>query len=143
VAFGALTDVVVGAAGVYSFESDGFADVRARLTDAAGRVVAANDDRPDDWNFRLSTRLEPGRYALRVTAVDGGVAYSEEGPLDSVTVSMRAPEEVAGPALRERAPGDVPPGPVGVAARGRQGRPPRGGGRDPRRPARTSAWRSR
>jgi hypothetical protein len=110
VAFGALTDVVVGAAGVYSFESDGFADVRARLTDAAGRVVAANDDRPDDWNFRLSTRLEPGRYALRVTAVDGGVAYSEEGPLDSVTVSMRAPEEVAGPALRERAPATFRPG---------------------------------
>jgi hypothetical protein len=99
----ATVAVAVGAPGVYTFESDGFVDVRARLVDAAGRLVAANDDRPDDWNFRMSTRLDPGRYTLRVAPVGGG-----DG--EELTVSMRAPAEVAGPALRDGAPTAVRPG---------------------------------
>ena len=33
------------------------------------RVVASSDDRPDDWNFLISTQLAPGRYSLHVRPV--------------------------------------------------------------------------
>jgi hypothetical protein len=33
--------------------ASGMSDVRARLTDDAGRTLAASDDAPDDWNFRF------------------------------------------------------------------------------------------
>ncbi|MBW8874213.1 MAG: hypothetical protein JF614_04565 [Acidobacteria bacterium] len=62
------------------------ADVRARLLDAEGRVVAENDDRPDDWNFLLFQRLAPGRYTLRVEPV--GTKTAE------VRIAMRTPAEV-------------------------------------------------
>jgi hypothetical protein len=103
IALGEAVDVVVAEPGVYTFESDGFVDVRARLLGADGRVVAANDDRPDDWNFRMSTRLDPGGYQLRVSPVSG------EGG-DDVRVSMRAPKEVDGGALRDGTPRALRPG---------------------------------
>ncbi|MFY9822120.1 MAG: hypothetical protein WAM82_12110, partial [Thermoanaerobaculia bacterium] len=62
------------------------ADVRARLLDADGHAVAENDDRPDDWNFLLFQRLEPGRYTLRVEPV--GVKTTP------VRVAMRSPAEL-------------------------------------------------
>ena len=88
----ATVPVSVGAAGLYELSSFGDADVRARLLDAGGRLVAANDDRPDDWNFDLALQLSPGRYLLAVAAVARSSARC--------TVTMRAPGEVIGPALR-------------------------------------------
>src|SRR5207244_309683 len=46
--------VAVGRDGVHAIWSTGATDVRARLY-AGSRVIAANDDRPDDWNFQLAT----------------------------------------------------------------------------------------
>jgi len=75
--------VAVGEPGMITLASRGGVDVRARLSDA-GRVVASNDDRPDDWNFRISTWLDAGRYALHLESVSGA---------GSTTVEMKAPEE--------------------------------------------------
>ncbi|HUK14174.1 MAG TPA: hypothetical protein VLW17_12805 [Thermoanaerobaculaceae bacterium] len=98
----ATVPVSVGAAGLYELSSFGDADVRARLLDAGGRLVAANDDRPDDWNFDLAQQLAPGRYALAVAPVARVSARC--------TVTMRAPGEVAGPALRPPARQEVATG---------------------------------
>ena len=78
--------VAVGRDGLAELTSIAPADVRARLLDAEGRVVAENDDRPDDWNFLLFQRLAPGRYTLRVEPV--GVKTAE------VRIAMRTPAEV-------------------------------------------------
>ncbi|HQN38228.1 MAG TPA: hypothetical protein PLQ31_01680 [Thermoanaerobaculia bacterium] len=82
-------EVAVGAAGSYLLESRGEADLRARLLDAGGRVVAAGDDRPGDWNFQLALPLVAGRYRLQVDPVGGEPARSR--------VAMRAlPEREEG-----------------------------------------------
>ncbi len=49
--------------------SRGFSDVRAVLLDHSGGLVAAGDDRPDDWNFYIHQRLTPGSYVLRIEPV--------------------------------------------------------------------------
>ncbi len=46
--------------------SSGTMDLKARLLDPDGVSVAAGDDLPDDWNFLLTARVEPGRYTLRI-----------------------------------------------------------------------------
>lgn len=51
---------------IWSF---GAVDVRARLYDSQGKLVAENDDRPGDWNFHLMQRLPAGRYTLRLDPV--------------------------------------------------------------------------
>ena len=45
--------------------------------------MAENDDRPDDWNFQLTTRLEAGAYDLVLDGVGRG----------STTVWMEMPQE--------------------------------------------------
>ncbi|MDP2307450.1 MAG: hypothetical protein Q8P18_15595 [Pseudomonadota bacterium] len=65
----AALPVSVGADGLVELTSMGVADVRARLYDADGRLVATADDRPDDWNFRIAERLAPGAYTLQVDPV--------------------------------------------------------------------------
>jgi hypothetical protein len=82
--------VAIGKESLAEITSIAPADVRARLSDADGHVVAENDDRPDDWNFLLSERLAPGRYTLRVEPV--GVGKTE------VRVALRTPSEVEKPA---------------------------------------------
>ncbi len=67
---------------VNSFGSD---DVQARLYDGDGHLIAANDDRPDDWNFLIAGVLAPGRYRLEVNP-----AGKEQA---TTTVSMLAPAE--------------------------------------------------
>lgn len=62
-------------------ESFGGADVRARLYDADGTLVASSDDRPDDWNFRIGAALAAGRYQLRVDSVGA--------PRATTRISMR------------------------------------------------------
>jgi hypothetical protein len=77
--------LAVGRAGLVELSSFGSNDVRGVLLDPKGRVLAANDDRPDDWNFHIATTLEPGTYTLRVIPVGTGRA--------ACSVSMRTPEE--------------------------------------------------
>ncbi len=60
--------LVVGEARLVRLASRGDVDVAATLENAAGEQVAASDDRPDDWNFLISRRLQPGRYTLHVAA---------------------------------------------------------------------------
>jgi hypothetical protein len=82
----AVVPVAVGREGLVELTSIAPADVRARLLDADGKVVAENDDRPDDWDFLLFQRLAPGRYTLKVEPV--GSAATE------VRIAMRSPAEV-------------------------------------------------
>lgn len=79
--------VSVGADGLVELQSFGNTDVRARLLNASGELVAQNDDTPDDWNFHIARRLSPGEYKLLIDPVNGQQA--------STTIFMRAPGEVA------------------------------------------------
>ncbi len=96
--------LAVGRPGLVELSSFGNLDVKARLYDAAGRLVAANDDRPDDWNFEIAEPLTPGRYRLQVDPVGSANA--------SCTVAMDQPPEAleaaaALPASLELAAGDA------------------------------------
>ncbi|MCB9741528.1 MAG: hypothetical protein H6740_02870 [Alphaproteobacteria bacterium] len=84
--------VSVGIDGLVELSSRGQADVRATLLDQNGHVVARSDDRPQDWNFRVVSRLQPGEYSLRVDPVGSRSA--------DTWVSMRAPPEVPQPEMR-------------------------------------------
>jgi hypothetical protein len=81
----ASVPVSVGGAGLVELSSFGSADVRARLYDEAGTLLAESDDRPEDWNFLLLQRLEPGRYRLQVDPVGQERAWC--------AVRLRSPEE--------------------------------------------------
>jgi hypothetical protein len=71
--------------------SFGNRDVRARLYDDRNGLVAANDDRADDWNFDIAATLPPGRYRLQVDPVGANAAETR--------VDLTRPEEKAEPAL--------------------------------------------
>lgn len=99
--------VSVARAGLAVFRSLGDSDVRARLLDDQGKVLAQNDDQTDGWNFEIAQRLEPGRYTLEVEP--GGAqtraARADDGQGEAgvaTTVAMSMPREVLEPAL----PGD-------------------------------------
>ena len=77
----------VGTDGLVELQSFGNSDVRARLLDASGELIAQNDDRPDDWNFHIAGRLRPGEYRLLVDPVNEQQAQT--------TIFMREPAEVA------------------------------------------------
>jgi hypothetical protein len=99
----AAVTVAVGAAGLYEFASSGPNDVRARLVDASGAVLAEQEDRPDDWNVQFAARLAPGTYRLELQPTGASSAKT--------TVSMRALAEraeaaLAVPGQREVRPGD-------------------------------------
>ncbi|MFH1177877.1 MAG: hypothetical protein V1750_10765, partial [Acidobacteriota bacterium] len=96
--------VSVGKAGLVELSSFGGADVRASLRDEGGKLVAASDDRPDDWSFLIATQLRPGRYRLRVDPVGAAEA--------ACTVSMRMPAEVVEAPLTPPAAREVPTGRV-------------------------------
>jgi hypothetical protein len=83
--------VAVGETGLVALASFGTSDVRARLYDAAGQLVAASDDRMDDWNFEIAHSLTAGRYRLRVDPVGTASART--------SVSMRVPREAEQPPL--------------------------------------------
>lgn len=91
VAAPATVPISVGADGLVELESFGASDVRARLFDATGEVIAQNDDRGGDWNFQIVRRLSPGQYKLLVEPVSEKHAQT--------TVAMRAPVEVGEKAL--------------------------------------------
>lgn len=81
----ARVPVAVGTRGLVELSSLGRSDVRARLYDAEGRLVTTGDDRENDWNFQLATRLAPGTYALQVDPV--GTSHAQ------VEISMFVPGE--------------------------------------------------
>jgi hypothetical protein len=83
--------VSVGSASLVEISSFGSDDVQARLYDSQGKLIAANDDRPDDWNFQISRVLPSGRYRLDVDP--GGKSQAK------TTVSILTPPEEAQPAL--------------------------------------------
>lgn len=78
--------------------SYGQIDVRAKLYDDKGRVVGANDDRPDDWNFAITGTLPPGAYLLRV---DPSVALAPSGEENEPTtdIELHRPAEQVEQAL--------------------------------------------
>jgi len=63
--------VSIGSDSVVEIGSFGTTDVRAWLYDAKGDLAASNDDRPNDWNFAIAGRLQPGYYRLHLEAVNG------------------------------------------------------------------------
>jgi len=93
--------VAVGRTGLVEISSFGEQDVKARLLDEAGRVVASSDDRSDDWNFALAATLTAGTYRLRVEPVARTSATTR--------ITMRTPREVEQPPLTLPAGADVNP----------------------------------
>ena len=82
--------VRLGKPGIVDLFSFGPTDVKASLWDETGaRLLAQNDDMPNDWNFRISQRLAAGRYLLKLVPV--GRTY------DTVHVSMGFREQHALP----------------------------------------------
>ena len=77
--------VAVGGSGLVELSSIGRSDVRARLYDADGTLVALSDDRPGGWNFQILSRLNPGTHHLQVDPVGARSAR--------VTIAMRQPAE--------------------------------------------------
>ncbi len=98
----ARVSVGVGETRLVELSSTGDRDVRARLYDATGRLLATSDDRPEDWNFQLVQRLEPGRYELRLDPVGA--------PTATTTVRMTAPSERSVEALRPGRERQLEPG---------------------------------
>ncbi len=122
--------VSVGRDGLVQLSSFGSSDVRARLYDDQGQLVASNDDGPDDWNFQIQARVRAGLYRLQVDPLAVVAAkvlvppptptpqpyYYEAGaqaeatvtPLTAAcSVSMRAPQETEHAALALPAKADV------------------------------------
>jgi hypothetical protein len=81
----ATIPVSLGGAAQYEIASAGDQDVRATLRDAAGNIVAANDDRDNDWNFLLSGNFPPGAYSLQVDPVGAQNAATEISITSPVT----------------------------------------------------------
>jgi hypothetical protein len=79
--------IAIGDGRSFEISSFGSSDVRARLYDASRRIVAENDDRPDDWNFLIATRAAPGDYLLVLDPVG-----KEEGET-KISVRARADKE--------------------------------------------------
>ena len=83
--------VSVGTDGLVELSSSGSTDVRGRLYDAEGRLVASNDDRPSDWNFSIAGKLARGTYRLQVDPVGARQART--------SIAMAMPRETTGKPL--------------------------------------------
>jgi hypothetical protein len=94
--------VSVGGAGLVEISSYSASDVRARLYAADGRLVADEDDRPDDWNFLISEHLPAGLYRLEIEPVGRRNA--------KLRVAMRTAAEIEERPLALPYSGDVEPG---------------------------------
>ncbi|HEY4162626.1 MAG TPA: hypothetical protein VGM59_06135, partial [Dongiaceae bacterium] len=81
----------IGSDAVLEIGSFGPTDVRAWLYDDHDRLVATNDDRPNDWNFAITGRMQPGFYRLHVEGVGAAEGH--------VAVSVYQAEEQPEPAL--------------------------------------------
>ena len=94
--------LAVGEAGLVEIASFGSVDVKARLFDAQGSLLAASDDRADDWNFQIAATLPPGLYLLRVDPVGAATG--------TTSVRLRVPSQEEKPALTLPASFEVNPG---------------------------------
>lgn len=111
--------VSVGRTGLAVFRSLGGSDVRARLLDAQGTVLAQNDDQTDGWNFEIAQRLKPGRYSLEVEpgGAQNAVTRADRrgrGAGVATTVAMAMPREILEPALPGTGSLDIKDGRVHV-----------------------------
>ncbi|RPJ08851.1 MAG: hypothetical protein EHM28_03200, partial [Spirochaetaceae bacterium] len=62
--------VSTGNDAVYDLWTFGFTDVKASLWDGKEKtLIAQADDRENDWNFRITQRLSPGRYLLKIDRI--------------------------------------------------------------------------
>lgn len=102
----AVIPLSIGRERMVEISSYGDQDVRAVLRDAAGRVLGRSDDRPDDWNFNITTRLAPGFYTLAVEPV--GEAKAE------TRVTLDAQAEIEGTPLAASEDRTVPGGAVHI-----------------------------
>ena len=102
----ATLPVSIGADRQVELASFGGEDVKASLYDADGKLVAANDDRENDWNFLIPMRLAPGKYELQVDPVGTKTAQTE--------VALQQPEEVQDPQVAFGKPMTVKDGKVHV-----------------------------
>lgn len=84
-------ELSVGREALVELDSFGMTDLRARLYDAGGKLLAQNDDRDHDWNFLIARKLDAGRYRLKLDPVGQAEGNSE--------VFMRIPAEIAEPEL--------------------------------------------
>ena len=66
--------------------------MKARLYDADGKLVGMNDDRENDWNFLIPTRLPPGHYELQVLSFDH--LRSSLRAFQGARPTMRPPNDV-------------------------------------------------
>ncbi len=78
--------ISLGGSPQYEISSSGNQDVRASLYDEAGKLVAANDDRDNDWNVLIAGAFPPGAYTLAVDPVGTDSAQT--------TISIAAPAAV-------------------------------------------------
>jgi hypothetical protein len=69
----AQMDVSLDRDSLVDITSFGDVDVKAALWDSDGKIsIAAADDMPHDWNFRISRSLKAGQYRLNISAADSG-----------------------------------------------------------------------
>lgn len=73
-------------AGTYQFDlsSQDF-DATLTLLDAAGTILAENDDGPESLDSRIVTTLAPGRYCLAAASLDGTAGTFSLGATDTPT----------------------------------------------------------
>ncbi len=113
--------VSIGSDAVAEIGSFGTTDVRAWLYDAKNKLVATNDDRPNDWNFAIAGRIKPGFYRLHLEAVGGAAAASvapaaapdntvEDGENDQTSEPDSGEGDGEAQAAPEPAPASAPPG---------------------------------
>jgi uncharacterized protein len=84
----ASLELAIGQEQVVELASFGGADTRARLFRGTTQL-AANDDRPNDWNFAITRRLASGLYRLQVDPAAGDSA--------TTMVGVRVLDEIAEP----------------------------------------------
>jgi uncharacterized protein len=112
--------VSIGSDSVVEIGSFGTTDVRAWLYDADNRLAATNDDRPNDWNFAVAGRLQPGYYRLHLEAV-GKVPDAPEPAVTDTVEDGENDQMVSGDAEGEgeeeaaEAPAEAAPGQTTVS----------------------------
>jgi len=90
--------VSLGGDDLVELSSFGSPDVRARLYGATNRLIAANDDRADDWNFDIAATLAAGRYRLKVDPVGQDKATTRVDlfrPLEKAEAVLQVPGTAA------------------------------------------------
>ncbi len=86
--------ISLGGDSVVEIGSFGTVDVRAWLYDADNKLVATNDDRPNDWNFGIAGRLQPGYYRLHLEAVGASPPpVAEPAAVESAETSGALPDD--------------------------------------------------